>query len=147
MNLPRAHLPEGQEHNCLHQDELQQWIEWLKQLTGANPEQHQPVQCKRVAHIVQDGDVEVPAWQQKVTGVAATLTNIASCFAQHVLDTEVQGALQCADAAMSVQNGGQRRWHGMRWLAVSDMQAGICWLHLHHAVAAAKQMPQLLIKS
>lgn len=56
----RTHLPEGQEHHCLHQHKLKQRIEGLQQFRGSIPEQNEPVERQRVAHIVQDGDVEVP---------------------------------------------------------------------------------------
>lgn len=59
--LLQAHLPEREEDHSLDQHELQKRVERLQQLRCSIPEQDKPVQGQGVAHIVQDGNVEVPA--------------------------------------------------------------------------------------
>lgn len=56
-----AHLPESQKHHSLHQHKLQERVEGLQQFRSSVPEEDEAIQCQRVAHIVQDGDVKVSA--------------------------------------------------------------------------------------
>jgi hypothetical protein len=60
-SLSAAHLPKSQEHHSLHQHKLQKGVEGLQQFRCSIPEQDEAIECQRVANVVQDGDVKVPA--------------------------------------------------------------------------------------
>jgi len=57
----RQYLPEGEEDHHLDHCKLQQGVEGRQELVGAEVEQQQCIQSRRVGKIVNDGDPEIPA--------------------------------------------------------------------------------------